>query len=90
MLAVLALVVERDDDAGVEEGELAQALRQRVEAELDGLEDLRVRLEADLGAAPLGDAGGEQVGERLAALVALLVDLAVAPDLERRALPTAR
>ena len=42
-LACLALVVERDDDAAVQEGELAQALGQRVEAELDRLEDLRVR-----------------------------------------------
>ena len=36
----------RDGDAAVEERELAQPLRQRVEAELGGLEDLRVGLEA--------------------------------------------
>ncbi len=46
MLAVLALIVQRDDDAGVQERELAQALRQRVEAQLGGFEDLRVGLEA--------------------------------------------
>ena len=39
----VALVVERDGDAGIEEGELAQPLRQRVEAELDGLENLPCR-----------------------------------------------
>ena len=70
------------DEAGVEERELAQALRERVEAELGGLEDLRVRLERDLGAAALGGAGDREVVQRLAALVALLVDLLVAPDLE--------
>ena len=42
-LARLALVVERDGDAAVQERELAQALRQRVEAEVDRLEDLRDR-----------------------------------------------
>ena len=69
-------------DAGVEERELAQPLRQRVEAELDGFEDLRVGLERDLGAARLGRAGDQQIGLRRAALVGLLIDLLVAPDLE--------
>ena len=45
-LARLALVVQRDGDAAVQERELAQAVRQRVEAELDRLEDLGVGLEA--------------------------------------------
>ena len=53
----VALVVERDDDAAVQERELAQALRERVEAELGGLEDLRVGLERDLRAAALRRAG---------------------------------
>ena len=52
----------RDGDAGVQERELAQALRQRVEAELGGLEDLRVGLERDLGAALLRGAGDLEVG----------------------------
>ena len=78
----VALVVDGDEDAAVEERELAQALRQRVEAVLGGLEDLRVGLERDLRAAPLRRAGDLEVGDRRAALVALLVDLAVAPDLE--------
>ena len=72
----------RDRDAAVEERELAQPLRQRVEAELGRLEDLRVGLEGDLGAALLGRAGRLEIGGRRAALVGLLVDLAVAPDLE--------
>src|SRR6266545_4668655 len=83
MLAIFALVVERDDDAGVQEGEFAQALRQRVEAVFGGLEHLRIRLEADLRAAALGGAGDDEIGERTPALVALRVDLIVAPDLDR-------
>jgi hypothetical protein len=81
-LAVGALVVDRDGDAGVEEGELAQALGERVEAEFGRLEDLRVGLEGDLRAALLRRAGRLEVGRRNAALVGLLIDLAVAPDLE--------
>ena len=46
------------------------------------LEDRRVRLERDLGAALLGGAGDVEIADRRAALVALLVHLAVAPDLE--------
>ena len=78
----LALVVQRDENAGVQERELAQALRQRVEAEFDGLEDLRVGPERDLRAALLRRAGDLQIGLRLAPRVFLLVDLAVAPDFE--------
>ena len=78
----VALVVERDGDAAVQERELAQPLRERVEAEFRRLEDLRVGLERDLGAALLGRAGDLEIALRRAALVALLVDLAVAPDLE--------
>ena len=75
--------VERDQEAGVQERELAQALRQRIEAEVRRLEDLRVGLEGDLGPALFGRAGRRRdwrVG--LPALVRLLVDLFVAPDLE--------
>ena len=78
----VALVVDGDEDAAVQERQLAQPLRQRVEAVFDGLEDLRIGPERDLRAAPLRRAGDFQVGERGAALVALLVDLPVAPDLE--------
>ena len=69
----VALVVERDDDAAVQEGQFAQALRQRVEAVDGGLEDLRVGLEGDLRAAPLGRAGDFEIGRRRAALIGLLV-----------------
>ena len=78
----VALVVDGDEDAAVQERELAQALRERVEAVFGGLENLRVGLERDLRAAALRRAGDLEVGDRSAALVALLVDLAVAPDLE--------
>ena len=81
-LAGFALVVQRDRDAGVQERELAQALGERVEAEFGDLEDLRVGLERDLRAAALRRAGDGEVDQRLAALVALLVGLLVAPDLE--------
>ena len=76
------LVVERDDDAAVEKGQLAQPLGQGVEAEYGGLEDLRVRLEGDFRAATLGRPGCLQIGRGMAALVTLLIDLAVAPDFE--------
>lgn len=50
----VAFVVERGDDAGVQERQLAQTLRQDVVAVIDGLEDLLVGLERDLGAATFG------------------------------------
>ena len=78
----LALVLERDRHPGVEEGQFAQPLGQRVVAEIERLEDRRVRKEGDLGAAPLRLAGHLERGDGPAALVGLLVDLVVAPDLE--------
>src|SRR5271157_4108489 len=44
-----ALVLERDEQSLVEEGQLAQALRQRVKVVLGGGEDLRVGNEVDFG-----------------------------------------
>ena len=64
----VALVVERDDDAAVQEGQFAQPLRERVEAVDGGLEDLRIGLERDLRAASLGGAGNLEIGRRCAAL----------------------
>jgi hypothetical protein len=78
----VALVVERDRDAAVQERELAQPLRERVEAELGGLEDLRVGLERDLGAALLRRAGDLEIGPAACRARSSAVDLAVAPDLE--------
>src|SRR5207245_9639895 len=78
---LLALVLERDLQTLVQEGQLAQALGQDVEAKLRALEDLGVRLERDLRAAPFGLAGNLQGSGGLAPLVALLEDLAVLPDL---------
>ena len=57
VLLAVALVLEGDEDPAVQERELAQALREGVEAEGGGLEDLAVRLEGDLGAAAVGDPG---------------------------------
>ena len=57
-----ALVVERDENARVQERQLAETLRERVEAELDGLEDLVVGPECDLGAALLRRPGDLEVG----------------------------
>ena len=59
----VALVVDRDEDAAVQERELAQALRERVEAVFRRLEDLRVGLERDLRAAALRGAGDLEVGQ---------------------------
>ena len=42
-----ALVDEHDAQAAREEGGLAQALLERVHREVDGLEDLRVRVKGD-------------------------------------------
>jgi hypothetical protein len=47
LLAVLALVDQLDAHAGIQERQFAQALGQRVEAELDVGEDLGAGLEAD-------------------------------------------
>src|SRR4051812_2370029 len=78
----VALVVDGDEDAAVEERELAQPLRQRVEAVFGGLEDLRIGLERHLRSAPLRGAGHLERLHRGPALVALLIHLAVAPDFE--------
>ena len=85
-LSFLTLIVQRDRDAGVQKRELAQTAGQRIEAEVDGLEDLRIGPERHLRAAALRRAGDGEVGDGLAAFVALLVRLLVAPDFEIEAL----
>ncbi len=82
MPLAVALVVDRDRDAAVEKRKLAQTLGERVEAELDRLEDLSVRPEGDLRAALLRRARDLEVGRRRTPLVGLLIDLAAPPDLE--------
>jgi hypothetical protein len=79
----MAVVGQLDADAGIEEGQLAQAVLQRVVVELDIGEGVLRRREGDLGAGVVaGVAGdlqravGDAVGE------AHLVELAVAADLQ--------
>ena len=80
--ALVALVLDDDLEALVEEGQLAEPVRQRVERERRLLEDLRVGLEADDGPV-LGRllAGGE-VALRHAVLVALGPHSPFAADLD--------
>ena len=82
VLLLRALVVDADAHAAVEEGQFAQPLRQDVEAEVELLEDERVRLEGHLRAALPRGADLFQRALRLAAVIALHVDLAVALDLD--------
>src|SRR6188474_2367979 len=83
-LVVLAvsLIVDRDEDAAIQERELAESLGQRVEAVLGRFENLRVWPERDFRAPPLRRPCDFELTDRVAALVTLLVDLLVAPDLE--------
>ena len=46
----VALVMNSDQDAAVQERQFSQSLCQRIEAVVDGLENLLVRLEGDFGA----------------------------------------
>ena len=75
-------VIEGDPHTRVQKRELPQSLRERVEAVVDRLEHLRVRLECQLGATTCRRAGDRQVSIWHSAHVALLIDLAVAPDLQ--------
>ena len=90
VVLAVALVVQRDDDAAVQERELAQPLGERVEAEDGRFEDLRVGLEGDLGAAPLGRAGHLEVAARRAALVGSAGRPGRCARFRDRASPTAR
>src|SRR5271165_4703365 len=77
-----ALVGERDQQTLVEEGQLAQALRQGVVVVFGGSEDRGVRNEMDFGAALLGVTRLLQLAGGLALGVGLLPHRAVAPNLE--------
>jgi hypothetical protein len=85
-----ALVGERDFQALVEEGELAQALGQGVVVELGDGEDGLVGQEVDLGAAPLRRPHLAQLADGGALGVVLLPGEAVAPDLDVELLRRAR
>ena len=77
-----ALVGEGDEQALVQKGKLAQALRQRVLVVLGGGENLAVGNEGDRGAAPLAGTGFLELGLRFALRVCLLPGKAIAPDLQ--------
>ena len=77
-----ALVVQANGDAVVEEGELAQAMAQRLVAVRRDREDLRVRHEVDARPRLCRRADDCQRLRRHAALKGDLVDLAVALDLD--------
>ena len=84
-MALAALVDDRDLQAAREEGGLAQALLERVEVEVERLEDVGVGQERDGRAG--GRAGGQllaldQLALRRAARVVLREDVAVAADLD--------
>ena len=78
---LVALVEDADVHAAVQERQLAQPLRQDVEAVFGGLEDQVVGLERDAGAALVGHADFADRRLRVAAMVALRIDLSAALDL---------
>src|SRR5581483_12130536 len=72
---LVALVLNGDADPAIEERELAQALRENVEAEGRRLEDHRIGLEGNLRATFLGHSGRLYQRLRHAPVIALEVDL---------------
>ena len=76
----VALIGEIDAHAGVEEGQLAQALGKDVVFELDVREDDRRRLEAHARAGAVAGAGDGERRDRFAQAVFLLVEFAIAVD----------
>ena len=79
---VAALVIERDFQALVEEGELAQALRKRVEAVGGLVENRGIGVKGDFRAGLARFAGSFELRCGNAFFVGLLPDFAVAPDFE--------
>ena len=77
-----AFVGERDLQAFVQEGQFAQALRQRVIVVFGCGEDFFVGKEMDFCAALFGGPGFLQFGLRIALGIALLPDMSVAPDFQ--------
>ncbi len=85
-VGLAALVDQLDLQAAGEERGLAQPLDQGVEVEPDLFEDLEVGQKGDLGSVGFGLLALWQVALRLAALVVLGPDVAVAADLQVQAL----
>src|SRR5208282_5082446 len=81
-LLVRALVLEGDFEALVQEGQLAQALGQHVVTEVRGVEDFGIGMKGELRAGAARLAGFLEFSGRSAALVGLLVDVAVAANLQ--------
>ena len=77
-----ALVGQSDEQALVEEGQLAQALAERIEVVFGGGENLFIGDEVHLGAAFLGGASFLELAGGLALGIGLLPDVAIAPDLQ--------
>src|SRR5262247_3782497 len=76
------LVLDGDFHSSIQERQLAQSLGENVEAELGSFKDLGIGLKGDSCAALLGYTDFLQTSLRLAALIALLIDFAVALDLD--------
>ena len=77
-----ALIGERDFDALIQKRQFAKALRQRVVGEHQIFKHLRIRLERDLGAAPLGRTFLAKLGHRLSTLEVLAIARTLAPDFD--------
>jgi hypothetical protein len=56
------LIIDGDEDAAIQKGELAETLGERVEAVLGRLENLRVGFERDFCAASLRRSGDLEIG----------------------------
>jgi len=58
VLLLKAFVIDGDEQALVQKCKFTQALRKRVEAEVRGFKNLRIRLERDFRSAAIGMSGG--------------------------------
>src|SRR5690349_4572525 len=76
------LVLQRDRQALVQEGQFTQTLGQDIETVFQRLENLTVRFESDFGPSALGDAGVVERGSGLSALISLLEHLAILPNFQ--------
>ena len=82
LLFFLNFILKGDGQSLVQEGQLAEALSEDIEAKLQSLEDLAVRLEDDLRPTlPRYASVFESLG-RFPSLIALLEDLTVLPDFD--------